>query len=286
MTPLLGFGTASVLGRHSRRDSARAIRAALALGIRHFDTARSYGWGEAEVLLGQIVRSVPREELVIVSKCGLVPVRQSAVLRLAKAVARQLVAWVPGLRSRVVRLASSQAVQPTGTYDLEILKRSLRDSLVNLDTAYLDVLLLHNFEVGKPGLDAVVEWMRGLKAKGIIRNYGFSVESDLLPALAWLSDTGLLGSVVIQTPLVNELLHLPARFAAVEFIVHSPFRYLEQENATHRSVTFADVLRKVASTVQCRAVVTSMFSQHHREENVAAARMAFFDDYRPLDSTD
>lgn len=275
MTSVLGFGTASVLGRHGRRDSTRAIQAALDLGIRHFDTARSYGWGEAEALLGQVLRTVPREELVIVSKCGLVPPRQSPLLRLAKAVGRQVVAWVPAARSRVVRLASSRAVQPTDTYDLETLQRSFRDSLAKLDTPYLDVLLLHNFQVGKPGLDDVVAWMRGLKASGEIRDYGFSVEGALLPSLAWLADAGLLEGAVIQTPLVDTLLHLPARFAAVAFIVHSPFRYLERAQETRPALTFADVLHEIADAVRCRAVVTSMFSQHHREENVAAARRAF-----------
>ena len=272
--PLLGFGTASVLGSHGRGDSERAIRAALGAGIRHFDTARSYGWGEAEAVLGPLLKNIPREEIVLVSKCGFVPVRQSNALRFAKAAARRLIATFPGLRARVQRVASSQAVQPTRTYDLATLDRSVRDSLANLDTPYLDVLLLHNFEVGKPGLREVVAWMRALKAQGTIRDYGFSVEGDLIIGLDWLAGEGLLDGAVIQTPLVDALLDLPPRFAATDFIVHSPFRYLRHATRVP-SLTFADLLRDLSGTIRCRAVVCSMFSESHRAQNIAAARAAF-----------
>lgn len=273
--PLLGFGTASILGSHGRRDSERAIRSALDAGIRHFDTARSYGWGEAEAVLGPLLKRVPRDEIVLVSKCGLVPVRQSTALRFAKAAARRLIATFPSMRAHVQRAASNQAVQPARTYDLATLDRSVRESLANLATPYLDVLLLHNFEAGKPGLAEVVAWMRTLQSQGTIRAYGFSVEGDLIPDLEWLADEGLLDGAVIQTPLVDALLHLPPRFAATEFIVHSPFRYLQSIREQRPGVTFVDLLREVSHAIKCRAIVCSMFSESHRVQNIAAVKSAF-----------
>ena len=47
----IGFGCARVYGGHETKASARLIEAALTAGIRHFDTAPSYGFGESEFVL-------------------------------------------------------------------------------------------------------------------------------------------------------------------------------------------------------------------------------------------
>ena len=54
-TPPLGFGTADIYSGKDRQRSLRAIGMALDSGITWFDTARLYGHGEAERLLGQAV---------------------------------------------------------------------------------------------------------------------------------------------------------------------------------------------------------------------------------------
>ena len=52
---VLGFGCAALMGRVGRRDSLAALAAAQDAGINFFDTARSYGYGESEALLGQFL---------------------------------------------------------------------------------------------------------------------------------------------------------------------------------------------------------------------------------------
>ena len=64
-SPALGFGCAPILGRVGERESVAALDHAYARGVRHFDVARSYGWGEAEGLLGGVgkaraARGLPR----------------------------------------------------------------------------------------------------------------------------------------------------------------------------------------------------------------------------------
>ena len=73
--PKIGFGTWSIGGGTSpdRSKDARslaALRSALELGYRHFDTAEMYASGHSEELLGQAVREadITREELFITSK--------------------------------------------------------------------------------------------------------------------------------------------------------------------------------------------------------------------------
>jgi diketogulonate reductase-like aldo/keto reductase len=73
--PKVGFGTWRIGGR-SRADprkdqfSLLALRSALEIGYRHFDTAEMYANGHAEELLGQAIRDtgIARESLLIVSK--------------------------------------------------------------------------------------------------------------------------------------------------------------------------------------------------------------------------
>lgn len=55
-------------GEQSKTDAIAAMRKAFDLGINFFDTAEAYGDGEAERVLGEGIRDLPREDLVIVTK--------------------------------------------------------------------------------------------------------------------------------------------------------------------------------------------------------------------------
>jgi D-threo-aldose 1-dehydrogenase len=72
----LGLGTAFLLGLDQVGDAAPAIaavRAALSLGINFIDTAALYSRGEAERIVGQALRGVPRDRFVIQTKAGHFP---------------------------------------------------------------------------------------------------------------------------------------------------------------------------------------------------------------------
>jgi diketogulonate reductase-like aldo/keto reductase len=86
--PKIGFGTWSIGGGTSpdRSKDARslaALRSALEVGYRHFDTAEMYASGHSEELLGQAVREsdIPREELFITSKVSASHLHHDNVLR-------------------------------------------------------------------------------------------------------------------------------------------------------------------------------------------------------------
>ncbi len=73
--PKIGFGTWTIGGQSAPdptvdESSELALRSALDIGYRHFDTAESYAGGHAEEILGKVVREmrVPREHLFITSK--------------------------------------------------------------------------------------------------------------------------------------------------------------------------------------------------------------------------
>lgn len=140
-TSVLGFGCGSVLGRVGRSASLRAMNTAWDEGITLFDTARSYGDGRAESVLGEFLRG-KRDQAVVASKFGISPQTGSPLKRMAVPVARAAIRMkVPGVR-RLVRRGSASAAQH-GHFTVEGLRESLESSLRQLRTDYLDILYLH-----------------------------------------------------------------------------------------------------------------------------------------------
>ena len=71
--PVIGQGTWGMGGGlkpdYSQDNVAlEAIRSAIELGYTHIDTAEMYGGGHAEELVGKVIRSFKREDLIITSK--------------------------------------------------------------------------------------------------------------------------------------------------------------------------------------------------------------------------
>ena len=64
--PVISYG-ASSLGQEFRRvtieEALQSCRVALDLGMNFIDTSPFYGRGMSEVLLGQVLRDLPREDL-------------------------------------------------------------------------------------------------------------------------------------------------------------------------------------------------------------------------------
>src|ERR1700744_6008843 len=80
--PRLGFGCSGLMASLDRFESARVLRSAAEAGISHFDVAPSYGYGEAEGVLGEFLRG-RRDAFTVTSKFGIAPPsrRWSTVVR-------------------------------------------------------------------------------------------------------------------------------------------------------------------------------------------------------------
>jgi len=57
-TPAVGFGCSSLTGT-GPRNANRVLQTAFDAGVRHFDTARYYGYGEGEGILGRFSEEPP-----------------------------------------------------------------------------------------------------------------------------------------------------------------------------------------------------------------------------------
>ena len=66
----LGFGCGAVMGRVGKPASLLAMEEAFSQGINLFDTARSYGMGQAEAVLGEFLRG-KRSQAIVSTKFGI-----------------------------------------------------------------------------------------------------------------------------------------------------------------------------------------------------------------------
>ena len=100
MPSLLGFGCASIMGKVGKRQSVRALETAYNEGITHYDVARSYGYGEAESVLGNFIKG-KRDKICVATKFGIRATKTSFLLRMAKPLARKALLAFPGLKERM-----------------------------------------------------------------------------------------------------------------------------------------------------------------------------------------
>lgn len=172
----LGFGTSALMSRVNRRDSVRLLRTALECGVTHFDTARSYGFGEAESAVAEVLRG-QRDLITVTTKVGILPPRRSAGLSAAKAVARGVLSVLPGMRAAVRRSAGS--LVQAGRFDARSMEASLHASLRQLRTEYVDVLLLHEPAAEVLRTHEPLEFLERVRREGKVRAFGIAATAEV-----------------------------------------------------------------------------------------------------------
>ncbi len=134
----ISFGCMS-LDVHSK-SSIKLLRDAFENGINFFDTADLYDRGENEKLVGNALKSL-RKDVIIATKVG----------------------------NQWFKDSSGWDWNPTKEYIL----KAVEDSLVRLQTDYIDLYQLHGGTIEDP-IDETIEAFEKLKKEGKIREYGIS----------------------------------------------------------------------------------------------------------------
>ena len=173
--PFLGMGTWAIGGGAWWGDnddalSVKAIQTAVEQGIQWIDTAPIYGLYHSEEVVGEAMKHIDRDKVVLSTKCGLEWRHESPILHKV----------VDGVQ--VYRDLSAKSI----IEDVE-------DSLRRLHTDHLDVLYTHwqSPDFGLYPLEATVEAMMKLKDQGKIRAIGASnVTSDIIRLPAHPPGTG------------------------------------------------------------------------------------------------
>jgi aryl-alcohol dehydrogenase-like predicted oxidoreductase len=174
---VLGFGCSALMGRAGRADSLKALAAAQDAGITFFDTARSYGYGDSETLLGEFFAG-RRREAVICTKFGILPAAKGGWKQKIKPLAQAVVSRVPTLRGVARRQAGAQS--SPGHFTLEVLRDSFETSLRELKTDYVDMLLLHAATLDVLDRDDLLAAMGRLVESGKVRLAGISGEHNVI----------------------------------------------------------------------------------------------------------
>jgi len=174
---VLGFGCAALLGRASRKESLTALATAFDSGITFYDTARSYGYGGSEGLLGEFFAG-RRDQAVICTKFGILPASSGGWKQKIKPLARAVVKAIPALRKAAQAQAASQFVG--GQFDVATLKSSFETSLRELRTDYVDMLILHAAPESVLAQDDLLEAMGRLVEAGKVRMAGISAELPVI----------------------------------------------------------------------------------------------------------
>ena len=151
----LGLGTGPFGNRppELRALSEAAVHAALAGGVRHFDTAPFYGLGQAERWLGGALAGVPRSDFVVSTKVGRSPVSVSGELRAEFDFSRDSVL------------------------------RSCEESLTRLGLDAIDIVLIHDpDEHWEQAVSQAYPALAELRAQGVVAAIGVGMNQWQLPA--------------------------------------------------------------------------------------------------------
>jgi aryl-alcohol dehydrogenase-like predicted oxidoreductase len=173
------MGCAAMLGRTGRRESLAALAAAWDAGITFYDTARSYGYGESENLLGEFFAGERRQRAVICTKFGILPAARGWKQRV-KPLAQAAVRVFPALRGVAQRQAAGQLV--VGKFSVELLRTSLQASLRALRMDSVDMLLLHAAPISVLAQDDLLDALQRLVQAGTVRMAGISGEQAVIAA--------------------------------------------------------------------------------------------------------
>lgn len=165
----LGFGCSQLAGL-SRQDRHRLLEQVLQHGITHFDVARSYGLGRAEVALGEFLR--PHQGAVsVTTKAG---IRPGSLARgiLAKSVQR---ATPTGRGRSLTRRLESRPSR--GHFSASEVESDLTRSLRALRVERVDVYLLHECCLADLS-DELFSFLDERRGAGVIGAFGIGTSSS------------------------------------------------------------------------------------------------------------
>ena len=172
--PVIGFGCSSVSST-GKKNALRLLGAAFDAGVRHFDVARYYGYGDAEGVLGSFVKS-RRAEVTITTKFGIQPPRRTHALQIALLAGRQIMRLMPAARNFMRRHA--QGLVKGGRFSVKDAQASLEISLRELGTDYIDFYLLHDYTVSEHSPNELVGFLTETVKAGKIRYFGIGTGID------------------------------------------------------------------------------------------------------------
>ncbi len=294
----LGFGCSAVLGRVGRKDSLTALHAAYDAGITFYDTARSYGYGESEALLGKFLRG-RRDTVVISTKFGIMPAQTSFLKETIKPVARKVLRLIPSARKAVQKQIGAQF--SANQFSVPVLRDSLETSLRKLGTDYVDLLFMHSAPVSVLQQEDLLAAMQQMVREGKVRRVGISSEPEVIELALEANIEGLRSfqfpcnlfdleiakkldgcgsdvAAVANHPFggVQRVMESKARLMALAKEELTPAGLREKLQVVDDAMLADIVLNAVTDGTGIQVVIPSMMQVKHLRTNVAAMERSRF----------
>ncbi len=194
-TTRLGFGSSSIMGILNYTQSLALLESAFDAGIRHFDTAPMYGYGEAEACLGDFMKH-HAGAVTITTKFGIPAEPRNALRDTVRRIARPVLQSFPGLKKRLQKATAGPAPAadtppaprtPNPIFTAEQARQSLESSLRLLKTDHIHVWLLHDVNsIDLPGNavnDPLLRYMEDAVASGKVGIFGVGSDRNEVPHL-------------------------------------------------------------------------------------------------------
>ena len=186
----MGLGTWSIGGGsawggdHDLQVVVDTIREAPKLGVNLIDTAPGYNFGNSEKILGKALEGMNREDVVIITKCG--------------------VTWDQEMKGDLFNKVNG--IQLYKNLNSASIKREIEESLKRIGTDYVDVYMTHwqsieGSEYYVP-IQKTMEVLNDLKAQGKIKAIGAANvdikwgELDIVQAKYSILDRGIEDEII------------------------------------------------------------------------------------------
>jgi D-threo-aldose 1-dehydrogenase len=166
----LGFGSATIGGLFREVPEPEAVataRHAANIGVRYFDTAPLYGYGDSERRIGAAVASLPRDAYVLSTKVGRLIVPRDRI--------------TPDMDVDHQRIddqddyyyRTNPAVRPVFDYSHDGVLRSVDESLERLGLDRIDILYIHDPDHHwEQAISGAYPALERLRAEGVVRAIG------------------------------------------------------------------------------------------------------------------
>jgi D-threo-aldose 1-dehydrogenase len=182
-TTRLGFGCSSLIGVMGRRASLAILESAYDAGIRHFDVAPMYGYGEAEACLGEFLQR-HRDQVTVTTKYGIPPAKNSSLISFARRIAGPVIKALPSVKHRLAQAANAATrTNEKATFTPQQARASLARSLDALQTDHIDLWLLHEVSAADLHDDALLSLLEEEAQRGTIGTFGIGSSADKIPTL-------------------------------------------------------------------------------------------------------
>jgi len=249
-TTHLGFGCSTLMGATGRRDSLRLLETAYDAGIRHFDVAPIYGYGEAETCLGEFLQR-HRSDITVATKFGIASPKNSTLIKTGRRIASPILKKIPGLKKSLAHAANAATrnhARPAFT--AAEAKATLHRSLATLRTDRIDLWLLHEAEAGDLNDPNLLDLLQSELQHGTIGSFGIGSSAEKIPTLL-AERPAYCRTLQHEWSILDDILNYPTSDAAIRPI--PPFRI------HHRALTYN--LRALHATLVCNKPLCKRWSE-------------------------